>query len=69
MPNCVIGLDPALPGFYPGYSHIKETDAQIVIILHTSFGLGTHFSTGTVDFYVNTAIYQPGCFQIDTGKL
>ncbi|XP_033364223.1 lipase member H-A-like [Bombus vosnesenskii] len=59
----ITGLDPALPLFYPSTCHIRSTDAEAVVILHTDGGFyGTATNTGTVDFYANGGIsVQPGC--------
>ena len=57
------GLDPAFPLFYPSACHIRSTDAEAVVILHTDGGFyGVAINTGTVDFYANKGIsVQPGC--------
>ncbi|KAK1116964.1 hypothetical protein K0M31_017117 [Melipona bicolor] len=57
------GLDPAFPLFYPSACHIRSTDAEAVVILHTDGGFyGAAINTGTVDFYANKGIsVQPGC--------
>ncbi|XP_076181199.1 phospholipase A1 [Ptiloglossa arizonensis] len=59
----ITGLDPALPLFYPSTCHIRPTDAEAVVILHTDGGFyGTPIDTGTLDFYANKGISpQPGC--------
>ncbi|XP_053971420.1 lipase member H-like isoform X1 [Hylaeus volcanicus] len=67
----ITGLDPALPLFYPSACHIRSTDAEAVVILHTDGGFyGTPIDTGTVDFYANKGISpQPGCPIIIGGEL
>ncbi|CAD1478768.1 unnamed protein product, partial [Heterotrigona itama] len=59
----ITGLDPAFPLFYPSACHIRSTDAEVVVILHTDGGFyGAAINTGTVDFYANKGIsVQPGC--------
>ncbi|KOX76288.1 Venom phospholipase A1, partial [Melipona quadrifasciata] len=59
----ITGLDPAFPLFYPSACHIRSTDAEAVVILHTDGGFyGAAINTGTVDFYANKGIsVQPGC--------
>ncbi|XP_029044589.2 lipase member H-like isoform X1 [Osmia bicornis bicornis] len=67
----ITGLDPALPLFYPSTCHIRPTDAEAVVILHTDGGFyGTPVDTGTVDFYANRgAVPQPGCPKIIGSEL
>ncbi|XP_017793226.1 PREDICTED: phospholipase A1 1-like isoform X1 [Habropoda laboriosa] len=67
----ITGLDPALPLFYPSACHIKSSDAEAVVILHTDGGFyGTPIDTGSVDFYANRGIsLQPGCPIIIGGEL
>ncbi|EZA59904.1 hypothetical protein DMN91_000433 [Ooceraea biroi] len=67
--NYVVGLDPALPGFYlagPG-SRISSGDATYVEIIHTNGGLlGFLAAIGDVDFFPNGGSKQLGCL-IDIG--
>ncbi|XP_076633965.1 lipase member H [Colletes latitarsis] len=67
----ITGLDPALPLFYPSTCHIRSSDAEAVVILHTDGGFyGTPIDSGTVDFYANKGISpQPGCPIIIGGEL
>ncbi|XP_033322650.2 phospholipase A1 [Megalopta genalis] len=69
--NRLTGLDPAFPLFYPSACHIKKTDAETVVILHTDAGFyGTPIDTGTVDFYANKGVSpQPGCPIIIGGEI
>ncbi|XP_043255836.1 lipase member H-like [Colletes gigas] len=69
--NRITGLDPALPLFYPSTCHIRSSDAEAVVILHTDGGFyGTPIDTGTIDFYANKGISpQPGCPIIIGGEL
>lgn len=59
----IIGLDPAGPffGLNSCSQRICETDAYYVQIIHTSVPLGTERTLGTIDFYMNNGIFQPGC--------
>lgn len=65
----ISGLDPAGPGFEGTDDQVKldRSDAQFVDIIHTDvkplmfLGFGIRQPTGTVDFYVNGGISQPGC--------
>lgn len=64
----VTALDPAGPGFYPTpvvlfQKAISSSDAAFVDIIHTDGGkLGSIFSGGHVDFFVNGGTpVQPGC--------
>ncbi|KMQ93906.1 pancreatic triacylglycerol lipase [Lasius niger] len=65
----IVGLDPALPGFYlagPG-SRISNDDAQYVEIIHTNGGLlGFSAAIGDSDFYPNGGKSQSGCL-LDIG--
>lgn len=42
-------------------NRLDSTDAQSTIVLHTSSVLGFPRPLGTVDFYANGGIAQPGC--------
>ncbi|CAO1411079.1 unnamed protein product [Diamesa hyperborea] len=60
------GLDPALPLFYPKVfffpTAISADDAVFVDVIHTDAGsLGAPNATGTVDFWPNGGLEQPGC--------
>ncbi|XP_025205376.1 pancreatic triacylglycerol lipase-like isoform X2 [Melanaphis sacchari] len=60
--NRVTGLDPALPYFEYTWNNLDENSATVVDIIHTNCGfLGQVLPIGTVDFYANGAITQPGC--------
>ncbi|KAL2715296.1 phospholipase A1 2-like [Vespula squamosa] len=63
----IIGLDPAGPLFNMNNcsQRICETDADYVQIVHTSIPLGTERTLGTIDFYMNNGISQPGCNVVD----
>nr|XP_050856749.1 phospholipase A1-like isoform X2 [Vespula vulgaris] len=63
----IIGLDPAGPFFSLNScsQRICETDAYYVQIIHTSVPLGTERTLGTIDFYMNNGIFQPGCNVVD----
>lgn len=72
----VTGLDPARPGFEQATTSPSErldpTDADFVDVIRTSTGAGSTSTTadppgaGTVDFYPNGGVKQPGC--LDLGK-
>lgn len=60
------GLDPALPLFYPKMfffpTAISADDADYVDIIHSDAGaLGAPNATGTIDFWPNGGLEQPGC--------
>lgn len=59
----ITGIDPAGPGFCncDSKSRISRTDAYCVEILHTTESFGCSCAMGTVDYYVNGGIVQPGC--------
>ncbi len=66
----VTALDPARPGFDPSTTpsnlRLDSTDAIFVDVIRTSAGVGSNSTTpdppiGTVDFYPNGGIAQPGC--------
>ncbi|XP_031848673.2 lipase member H isoform X1 [Nomia melanderi] len=67
----IIGLDPAFPLFYPSTCHVRASDAENVVILHTDAGFyGTPIDTGSVDFYANKGVSpQPGCPVIIGGEV
>ncbi|KAL0128524.1 hypothetical protein PUN28_003687 [Cardiocondyla obscurior] len=58
-----IGLDPAIPFFYPSGCYLRSNDAAWVDVIHTDMGeYGTLFSTGTADYYVTDGFRpQPNC--------
>ncbi|BFZ16454.1 hypothetical protein BsWGS_19493 [Bradybaena similaris] len=63
----VTGLDPARPGFdYAApEARLHSTDAIVVDVIHTDTapaeGIGIFEPMGTVDFYPNGGVNQPGC--------
>ncbi|ESP05200.1 hypothetical protein LOTGIDRAFT_102728 [Lottia gigantea] len=65
----ITGLDPAGPLFedVSAWARLDSFDAQIVDVIHTDtpgngqIGLGISKSIGSVDFYPNGGIDQPGC--------
>ncbi|XP_026315649.1 inactive pancreatic lipase-related protein 1-like isoform X2 [Hyposmocoma kahamanoa] len=60
----ITGLDPALPMFwtFDDSKKLDAGDARFVDILHTnSFIRGKFESTGTIDFFANNGMIQPGC--------
>ncbi|XP_026733202.1 pancreatic lipase-related protein 3-like [Trichoplusia ni] len=60
----ITGLDPALPLFVTTdpKKKIDKSDAKFVDVLHTNaLEKGKLESSGTVDFYANGGITQPGC--------
>lgn len=60
--NWFVGLDPALPNFETQMNILDTNSASIVDVIHTNCGcLGQLLPIGTVDFYANGAIVQPGC--------
>lgn len=68
------GLDPALPLFYPKMfffpTAISADDADFVDIIHSDAGsLGAPNATGTVDFWPNDGLEQPGCLNSTERKL
>lgn len=63
------GLDPALPLFITLSNNQKldSGDAKFVDVLHTNAGqFGKLERSGTVDFYANGGLLQPGCVEIST---
>ncbi|XP_055610292.1 lipase member H-A-like [Uranotaenia lowii] len=66
----IVGLDPAGPLFSISSSdnRIDISDAKSVVVIHTNGGfLGFYEPLGTVDFYPNGGISQPGCGMDFTG--
>ncbi|KAF0773993.1 pancreatic triacylglycerol lipase-like isoform X1 [Aphis craccivora] len=60
--NRATGLDPALPYFEYMWNNLDVQSATVVDVIHTNCGaLGQMLPIGTVDFYANGAITQPGC--------
>lgn len=63
----VTGLDPSGSAMenFPPEVRLDPTDATVVDVYHTDcsniFGIGTLQPMGTIDFYVNGALEQPGC--------
>ncbi|XP_051170178.1 pancreatic lipase-related protein 2-like isoform X2 [Leptopilina boulardi] len=69
-------LDPAQPGFQGKNALVRldNADAKFVDVIHTDgkpfcpfLGLGMEVSVGSVDFFVNGGLAQPGC--IFDGKI
>lgn len=59
----ITGIDPAGPGFCncDSKDRLSRTDADCVEIIHTTESFGCSCAMGTVDYYVNGGIVQPGC--------
>lgn len=63
----IVGLDPAGPLFdwpvlLPFNSRLTFDDATVVQVIHTMvFLTGVTVPSGTIDFYVNRGVDQPGC--------
>ncbi|XP_055303181.1 pancreatic lipase-related protein 2-like [Sitodiplosis mosellana] len=60
----IIGLDPAAPLFSldKPTERLNRGDAKFVEVIHTNGAfLGIENPIGTVDFYPNTGLKQPGC--------
>ncbi|XP_039569147.1 lipase member I [Passer montanus] len=60
----ITGLDPAGPSFTgePPESRLDPTDAQFVDVIHSDIDvLGFKKPLGTIDFYPNGGMDQPGC--------
>ncbi|NP_001155771.1 lipase-like [Acyrthosiphon pisum] len=67
--NRATGLDPALPHFELFWNQLDEQSATMVDIIHTNCGvLGQMMPIGTVDFYANGGITQPGCDRTSANK-
>ncbi|XP_022178948.1 pancreatic triacylglycerol lipase-like [Myzus persicae] len=67
--NRVTGLDPALPHFEMLWNLLDAESATMVDIIHTNCGgLGQMLPIGTVDFYANGGITQPGCDRTSANK-
>lgn len=67
----LLALDPALPLFITAAAADKldATDAQFVDVIHSNaFVQGQIERCGTVDFYINGGIIQPGCFGFGSSK-
>ncbi|VEN59848.1 unnamed protein product [Callosobruchus maculatus] len=56
----IIGLDPTYPAGKE-ISKLGKTDAKRVEVIHTEGSAGYPSSMGTLDFFVNGGIVQPGC--------
>ncbi|XP_076392489.1 phospholipase A1 VesT1.02-like [Megachile rotundata] len=65
--NYVVGLDPSAPYFYNKSrdSQISKYDATYVQVIHTSSVAGISDRIGDVDFYVDGALQQNGCYNIE----
>lgn len=62
MQYIFLGLDPALPKYEFLWNRLDNKSATVVDVVHTNCGaLGQVLPIGTVDFYANGAINQPGC--------
>jgi Lipase len=52
------------PGFeqklYDGFMPISKTDARTVQVIHSSDIMGMSTEAGTIDFYPNGGVHQPG---------
>lgn len=63
----ITGLDPAGP-YFQGNSidkRLDESDANMVDVIHTNMGfMGYYGPCGTVDFFPNCGVFQPGCLNI-----
>lgn len=59
----ITGIDPAGPGFCncDVQSRLSRSDADCVEILHTTESYGCSCAMGTVDYYINGGVVQPGC--------
>ncbi|XP_068622617.1 pancreatic triacylglycerol lipase-like [Battus philenor] len=58
----ITGLDPAGPLWNKNSNRLSKTDAHYVEAIHTNAGVfGIASSVGTVDFYPNGGVSQPGC--------
>lgn len=67
--NRATGLDPALPHFEMFWNQLDQQSATVVDIIHTNCGvLGQMMPIGTVDFYANGGITQPGCDRTSANK-
>lgn len=61
------GLDPAFPLFvtFDNSEKLDSGDAKFVDVLHTNaLQNGKLEPSGTVDFYANGGVLQPGCDEI-----
>ncbi|XP_044002221.1 pancreatic lipase-related protein 2 [Aphidius gifuensis] len=64
--NRITGLDPAMPLFITVGKDDKldSSDAKFVDVFHTNaFIQGKVEASGTIDFYINGGINQPGCWE------
>lgn len=61
--SIITGIDPASPGFCncDQQSRLSENDAECVEIIHTTESFGCSCPMGTVDYFVNGGVVQPGC--------
>lgn len=65
--SIIFGLDPAGPLFdspipLQRQYRLTSDDAKLVEVIHTMMGItGVTTACGTIDFYVNKGINQPGC--------
>ncbi|XP_044746380.1 phospholipase A1-like [Coccinella septempunctata] len=68
----IIALDPAGPLFIlrPDTRRLNKHDAEVVMVIHTDGDkLGFPFNCGTIDFYPNGGDNQPGCWEVDLGRV
>lgn len=60
--NIYLGLDPALPSFEHLSNNLDVGTATVVDVIHSNCGIyGQTIPIGTIDFYANGGIIQPGC--------
>nr|XP_014293870.1 phospholipase A1 member A isoform X1 [Halyomorpha halys] len=63
----ITGLDPALPLYATSVDEFKldKSDAKFVDVIHSNPGMfGKAEPSGHVDFYINGASIQPGCYNV-----
>lgn len=68
----MIALDPALPLFINAApaDKLDASDAHFVDVIHSNALVqGQMERCGTVDFYMNGGIMQPGCFAFGSSNL
>lgn len=57
------------PGFerntYDGFETVSSTDAKFVVVIHSSTILGMDPQIGTIDFFPNGGVTQPGKHRIN----
>nr|XP_014293871.1 phospholipase A1 member A isoform X2 [Halyomorpha halys] len=65
----ITGLDPALPLYATSVDEFKldKSDAKFVDVIHSNPGMfGKAEPSGHVDFYINGASIQPGCYNVSS---